>query len=257
MIGYESFFQAQLTAGIDETATNIPLDNVPTPSEGFLVIEPLVPSKREIIYYTSKDGSSVTVPAGVGNGRGYDGTTASSHLQNADVIMAPVGKMFSTLQDGTAIAPGAVTPEKILAGTGTTWVWQNWTPTIIGITVGNGVLNYAKYIIIGKTCFFRIKFTFGSTTAGAGAFGFSLPATAALVGGGNPHEQIGRVGLNDATGSNFTGYCRLETGSDTNAGLNVVRTDATWATSGSVNTGQPFSWAVNDSWSVDGYYEAA
>jgi hypothetical protein len=113
MIGYESFFQAQLTAGIDETATNIPLDNIPTPSEGFLVIEPLVPAKREIIYYTSKDGSSVTVPSGVGNGRGYDGTTATAHSQNADVIMAPVGAMFSTLQDGTAIADGAVTDQKL------------------------------------------------------------------------------------------------------------------------------------------------
>lgn len=100
-IGHQSFYQAQLTAGISDTDTYIPLDTVPTPSEGFLVIESTVAAKREIIYYTSKDGSGVTVPSGAGNGRGYDGTTAVSHLQNAEVIMAPVGAMFEELGDIT------------------------------------------------------------------------------------------------------------------------------------------------------------
>jgi hypothetical protein len=109
MVGYQSFYQAQLTAGISDSDLTIPLDNVPTPSEGYLVIEPLVPAKREIIYYTSKSGSDVTVPSGSGNGRGYDGTTATSHLQGADVIMAPVGAMFEGLQSGRDIEPGAIT----------------------------------------------------------------------------------------------------------------------------------------------------
>jgi hypothetical protein len=115
-LGFQSFFQAQLTAGISDSDTNIPLDNVPTPTEGFLVIEPNVPAKREIIFYTSKDANSVTVPAGVGNGRGYDGTTATSHLQNADVIMAPVAAMFQALKDGTGLEDGAVTADKLGLG---------------------------------------------------------------------------------------------------------------------------------------------
>jgi hypothetical protein len=102
MIDYQSFYQAQLTSGISDTATNIPLDNVPIPSEGFLVIEPNVPGSREIIYFTSKDGTSVTVPSGVGLGRGFDGTTAVPHLQNADVIMAPIGMMFKEFGEITA-----------------------------------------------------------------------------------------------------------------------------------------------------------
>jgi len=79
----------------------IPVDNPPIPSEGFLVIEGTVEAKREIIYYTSKDGTSVTCPSGAGNGRGYDGTTAVSHLQGAAVVMAPVGAMFDQLGDIT------------------------------------------------------------------------------------------------------------------------------------------------------------
>jgi hypothetical protein len=102
MIDYQSFYQAQLTSAISDTDTYIPLDNPPIPDEGFLVLESTIPAKREIIYYTSKDGGGVTVPSGAGNGRGYDGTTATTHAQNASVIMAPVGAMFKEFGNVTA-----------------------------------------------------------------------------------------------------------------------------------------------------------
>ena len=71
-IGHQSFYQTALTSGITSGDLVIPLDTVPTPSEGFLVIESTVEAKREIIYYTSKDATTVTCPSGAGNGRGYD-----------------------------------------------------------------------------------------------------------------------------------------------------------------------------------------
>jgi hypothetical protein len=95
-LGYQSFYQATLTAGISDTDLTIPLDTAPIPDEGFLVLESTTPDKREIIYYTSKTPNSVICPA---DGRGYDGTTATTHQQNAAVIMAPVGIMFSSLRD--------------------------------------------------------------------------------------------------------------------------------------------------------------
>ena len=93
-IGFQSFYQSQLTSAISDTDLTIPLDTLPTPSEGYLVIESTVSAKREIIYYTSKTGTAVVVPSGAGNGRGFDGTTAVSHTQGATVIMAPIGAMF-------------------------------------------------------------------------------------------------------------------------------------------------------------------
>jgi len=98
-IGHQSFYQTALTSGISASDLIIPLDTVPTVSEGFLVIESTVQAKREIIYFTSKDATTVTCPSGAGNGRGYDGTTAVAHLQGATVIMAPVGVMFEKLGD--------------------------------------------------------------------------------------------------------------------------------------------------------------
>lgn len=106
-LGYQSFYQAQLTAAISDTDLTIPLDVVPTPSEGFLVLESTSATKREIIYYTSKTSNSVVCPAG---GRGYDGTTAQSHTQNSAVIMAPVAAMFSSMRDLFETTPQGWTP---------------------------------------------------------------------------------------------------------------------------------------------------
>jgi len=116
-LGFQSFYQGQLTSAISDTDLTIPLDVLPTPSEGILVIESTVSAKREIIYYTSKTASAVVCPSGTGNGRGYDGTTAVTHLQNSAVIMAPVGKMFSSLQDGTSMSSTVALQNLTVSGT--------------------------------------------------------------------------------------------------------------------------------------------
>lgn len=112
-LGFENFFSTTLNGAISDTDLTINLNSVPTPSEGFLVIEPDNASKREVVYYTSKGASSVTAPSGAGNGRGYDGTTATSHSDGATVIMAPVAAMFEALQDLSAVADGQVSTAKI------------------------------------------------------------------------------------------------------------------------------------------------
>lgn len=71
------------------------------------------------------------------------------------------------------IAAGAVTQAKLdTAAGGIGAAWQSWTPT--WTNVSGGTLNYAKYVQIGKTVYFRIKYTL----AGAGVSGgviFSAP----------------------------------------------------------------------------------
>lgn len=67
---------------------------------------------------------------------------------------------------------------------GSAWVvklggtWKSYTPTITGITVGNGV-RVGRYSVIGKTVTGTLTFNAGSTTSYSGTFDFSLPIAAA------------------------------------------------------------------------------
>lgn len=114
-LGFQSFYQSELSSNISATDTDIPIASLPTPSEGYLVIEPTVPAKREIIYYTSK-GTGKVILTSAASGRGVDGTTGVAHNQGADVIMAPIGKMFADLQNGTAMGTASVNTPNLAFG---------------------------------------------------------------------------------------------------------------------------------------------
>lgn len=93
-----------------------------------------------------------------------------------------LGANDAGFKDGTLIDPSTITPEKLLSGTGTSWAWQSYTPTITSgggsPTIGNGTI-VGRYQQIGKTVHFSIEVTNGSTTNfGTGSTSFSLPVTA-------------------------------------------------------------------------------
>src|SRR5258706_10228017 len=90
---WQNNFTAHLTADITASATDIFLDSIPTPSESCLVIDPDTPANFEVIFYNSKTASKVVCPSAA-LGRGYDGSTAASHLTGTKVILAPIGDMF-------------------------------------------------------------------------------------------------------------------------------------------------------------------
>ena len=76
------------------------------------------------------------------------------------------------------IAAGAVTPNSLLASTGSSWVWQAWTPTLSVLDEGNGTI-VARYTQIGKTVHFRFHLTMGSSGTAQGTnCKFSLPVPA-------------------------------------------------------------------------------
>lgn len=94
-LGFDNFFSTTLSAGVSSTDTTIPVNSVPTASEGYLVLEPDSASAREIIYYTSKTGSAVVCPS-VSLGRGQGGTSATSHAINATVKGNVVAEHFES-----------------------------------------------------------------------------------------------------------------------------------------------------------------
>jgi hypothetical protein len=134
-LGFQNFFTTTLASGITASDTTIYLNSLPTPSEGYLVIEPDSSTNKEIIYYTSKGANFVTLPS-VAAGRGVGGTTALSHSSGVTVQMNVVAEQFEALQDGTAFAVG---------GIGASAYADGWAP-ILGSTPNtvtyNGNRNY-------------------------------------------------------------------------------------------------------------------
>ena len=101
-LGFQNWYSSTLSSGITASDTTIYLNSLPTPSEGYLVLEPDSTTNREIIYYTSKGANFVTLPSAAA-GRGVGGTTAVSHSSGVTVQMNVVAEHFEALQDGTAI----------------------------------------------------------------------------------------------------------------------------------------------------------
>lgn len=100
--GWDNKFSTTLTSGITASDTTIPLNALPTSTEGWLVIEPDSSTAWEVIYYTSKTGSAVVCPSAAA-GRGQGGSTAASHSSGATVRCDTVAEMFEALQDATAL----------------------------------------------------------------------------------------------------------------------------------------------------------
>lgn len=105
-LGIQNFFSTTLSGTITASDTTIYLNSVPTPDEGYLVID-LDNSSKEIIYYTSKGANYVTCPSAAA-GRGVGVTSAVGHSSGASVRMTVVGEYWEAIQDGTAFDTGSI-----------------------------------------------------------------------------------------------------------------------------------------------------
>lgn len=110
-LGWDNFFSTTTTGALTATTTTIPLATPPTPTEGFLVLDP--GGANEIIFYNSVSGNSVIVPTTDDRGRGD--STAQAHSSGITVKMNTVGMMFEALQSGLALTDSAITTAKIAA----------------------------------------------------------------------------------------------------------------------------------------------
>ena len=95
---------------------------------------------------------------------------AHSDITADSITMNASGSVdFSNAQIDTAdIADSAITPEKLISGTGSNWAWQDWTPTYTNFSLGNGTVD-ARYTQIGKTVHFTISIVLGSTSSMTGS----------------------------------------------------------------------------------------
>jgi hypothetical protein len=133
------------------------------------------------------------------------------------------------------------------------WTAYNptWTSDSSAPVIGNGSLT-GRYKQIGKTVFFNLKLTYGSTTTGgAGAWMFGLPVTAY-----DANYQFPVSILN----SGLAWYGAIANGNYKNSTSHfsiIHQNDTATTVWGGVTAGAPFTFGAGDTVTVSGSYESA
>jgi hypothetical protein len=132
------------------------------------------------------------------------------------------------------------------SGTGYMGAWTGYTPTLTGITLGNGSVSFT-FVQQGKTVHVRGRVTFGSTTAVTGAASISLPVTATAA--NFVANLTARAGGVD--------YAMLPIATTTTIGVNALGSAATYANRVTVSNLIPGTWTTSDFITMSATYEAA
>lgn len=167
-----------------------------------------------------------------------------------------LGANDASFNDGTGIAVSAITPEKLLTGTGTTWPWTTFTPSWTNLTVGNGTSSsWLKQV--GKTVHLRMRFTWGSTTSGSGSTPYFTAPVAMNTTGftANVVMCIGTA-LDVGVGS-YRMFGRYASAGGGSIELVAESASGTYVSEAGVTSTVPFTWATGDIMFLTGTYEAA
>jgi hypothetical protein len=203
------------------------------------------------------DITAVTAGTGISGGGTSGAVTVTNSMATAidakgDLIGGTGADTFDRLAVG---ANGTILMADSTASTGIKWdtgAYAAYTPgSITGFTTGNGTVA-ARYRQLGKTVFFSLTFTLGSTSAVTGSLVIQFPVQSNTANNG---AIIGRARFKDEGTAEYTG-------SVIQSGLNfmTVQVENVAGTYNSlVNTSAtaPFTWTTTDSIQIMGTYEAA
>jgi hypothetical protein len=156
----------------------------------------------------------------------------------ADLLTATANDTPARLAVGSNTA---VLTADSTASTGLAWdgVWQNWTASITGITVGNGTV-ISRYRKVGKTVEIFFKFTMGSTSSLNAALNyFALPFNFNNSSAGG--FAVG--GISDVGTTDFVAFPEIN---GNNCILSVPNASGTYLSWTRVNNVVPMTWATND-----------
>lgn len=130
--------------------------------------------------------------------------------------------------------------------------WATWVPTAFGLTIVDGTLT-ARYTQFGKTVLFNLWYTAGASDSWTTVFQFSLPVTTASIPNNTP---LGVASMLDG-GSTSTRRSGTSMKSSSGGTETVFASVDSLATSGTVNSTVPWTWAATDVLYLRGMYEAA
>lgn len=128
--------------------------------------------------------------------------------------------------------------------------WQTWAPTLTNLS--GGAITYAKFGYVGKTVFFRFKYTLGGAGV-AGSVDVTFPVTATLT---TTNELVnGVVSLTDTGGSSQNGQMTVI--DNTKFRVQATSAAGTYTTATNLTSLIPFTWGNTDVIYCAGSYEAA
>lgn len=208
---------------------------------------------------TNKTITSPTISGGSIDNTTITVDSISGHTSSTIVTVANLqisnGILNSNNSVVTAnITDAAITPAKLVSGTGSGWTWQSFTPSWTNITPGNGT-NTGSYIQIGKTVFVKTKFKLGSTSSVGSNPTLALPVTSSSSNYTADISVVGDVGVLDAGTAYYRGFIRW---SSTTA-INPLMLGVTGSliTNTTISSTVPMTWATNDELDLFFCYEAA
>lgn len=209
--------------------------------------------------FTNKTLTSPAITGGT-----YDNGTITvdaigEHTVNNGVTIDGLNIMNGALNTNNSvvasnITDAAVTPAKLLAGTGSGWSWSSWTPTWTNLTVSSSTVT-ARFIQTGKTVNFRVAVVLGGGNAPSGAVSFTLPVTTVAYAGTSTIPPLGLVSFNDSSAVVYQGVVGWV--NTTTANVLVNTASGTYLTQNNVSATVPFAFGNGDEIVISGSYEAA
>jgi hypothetical protein len=136
--------------------------------------------------------------------------------------------------------------------------WSSYTPTLGGISTGNGTLN-AKYIRIGSIVFVRVIWTMGTTSSVSSEPQFTLPDGDNLHGDYTPISFLGHAICADSNGFIYNGFVTEVSGNSSKVRAMLEATSVGYAaqSGGTITSTSPFTWTNPDRMELYFHYEAA
>lgn len=171
------------------------------------------------------------------------------------------GTAANTVAALTVGADGTVLTADAAEATGMKWAtpsgggtYTAYTPTFTNFTIGNGTINFARYVQIGKFVTVYGKVTLGSTSSMGTNPLISLPVTGTsnMSGVG---WALGSLTIGDTGTGSFEGY--IKTSSTTAAQLIVGNAAGTYNNTTVITSAVPMTWANTDTFLFQFSYEAA
>jgi hypothetical protein len=123
----------------------------------------------------------------------------------------------------------------------------SFTPTWSNLTVGNGTQSF-KYVRINNLVFINGKFTLGSTSAITGNVSFTTPVTSTNQQG---ISYAGDVFIEDSGTGNLLGFVAYLSNTFY---IQTYTVNATYPTPIGFQATTPFTWAANDTFTVNIVY---